>query len=214
MSSTRNKYSISFGVNKGKISKKNKNEIIANNPEILEEFDYIDYNSFSTINSIKEFFMTNFGKKYPYCKCELSLYNKENNSYRSLTNSDNTKLSELKNERFYLIKSKAQCDCEYKNYFKYMSLSKFDIIKELKDLDDRILLLTKSNEMLLKIDKLNSENLKLKKEIEKLTKVDDFKKYINSKVEDFYDIVFDIDSIKNVNKEGWEVKYNELGLKK
>jgi len=158
--------------------------------------------------------LTNFGKKYPYCKCELSLYNKENNSYRSLTNSDNTKLSELKNERFYLIKSKAQCDCEYKNYFKYMSLSKFDIIKELKDLDDRILLLTKSNEMLLKIDKLNSENLKLKKEIEKLTKVDDFKKYINSKVEDFYDIVFDIDSIKNVNKEGWEVKYNELGLKK
>jgi len=68
MSSIRNKYSISFGVNKGKISKKNKNEIIANNPEILEEFDYIDYNSFSTINSIKEFFLTNFGKKYPYCK--------------------------------------------------------------------------------------------------------------------------------------------------
>ena len=99
MSSIQKKYSISFGVIKGK----NQNEIIANNLEILEEFDYIDYNSLSTINSIKEFFLTNFGQRYHYCKCELSLlslYNKENNSYRLSKISDNNKLSEFKINRF------------------------------------------------------------------------------------------------------------------
>ena len=104
MSSIQKKYSISFGVIKGK----NQNEIIANNLEILEEFDYIDYNSISTINSIKEFFLTNFGQRYHHCKCELSLlslYNKENNSYRVLKISDNTKLP-FKNNLFliYLVK--------------------------------------------------------------------------------------------------------------
>ena len=213
MSSIQKKYSISFGVIKGK----NQNEIIANNLEILEEFDYIDYNSLSTINSIKEFFLTNFGQRYHYCKCELSLlslYNKENNSYRLSKISDNPKLSEFKINRFYLIPEKTQCNCEYKNYDKYMSLSKFDLIKKLKNLDDRILQLEKSNAMLLKIDELISENLKLKKEIEKLTKVEELNNYINPKVEDIYDIIIDINSIKNANQEGWKVKFNELGLEK
>ena len=158
--------------------------------------------------------MTNFGKKYPYCKCELSLYNKVKNSYHLLTNSDNSKLNEFKIDRFYLIKGKNRCDCEYKNYVKYMSLSKFDIIEKLKNLDDEILELKQSNRMNLKNEDLISENLKLKDEIKTLRKEEELKLFSNPKFEEFYDIIIDINSIKNFNKEGWKVNFNERGLEK
>jgi len=54
----------------------------------------------------------------------------------------------------------------------------------------------------------------LQKKVEKLTKKEEILNFNNSKIEDFYDIVIDINSIKNVNKEGWKVKFNEKGLEK
>ena len=55
---------------------------------------------------------------------------------------------------------------------------------------------------------------KLREEIEKLKKSDELRHHKNSKVEDFYDIVIDIKSIKSINKEGWPVQFNEKGLDK
>ena len=37
---------------------------------------------------------------------------------------------------------------------------------------------------------------------------------INPKFEDFYDIIIDINSIKNINKEGWKVEFNKKGEEK
>ena len=94
-----------------------------------------------------------------------------------------------------------------------MSLSKFDIIEKLKNLDNKISNIRKSNVIGLKNDDLVSENIKLKEEIEKLKKSEELKFFhSNPKFEEFYDIIIDINSIKNVNKEGWKVKFNERGL--
>ena len=84
-----------------------------------------------------------------------------------------------------------------------MSLSKFDIIKKLKNLDNKISNIRKSNIIGLKNDDLVSENIKLKEKIEKLKKSEELKFFhSNPKFEEFYDITIDINSIKNVNKEG------------
>jgi hypothetical protein len=75
-----------------------------------------------------------------------------------------------------------------------MNMKKFDIIAELKD--------------------LNEINSQLQKEIEKLKKYDELKKTNKLKPEEFYDIVIDINSIKSVNTEGWKVIFNESGKEK
>ena len=58
-------------------------------------------------------------------------------------------------------------------------------------------------------EKLDKENEELKNENKKLRKTDELKYHLNPKFEDFYDIIIDINSIKNVNKEGWKIKFNE-----
>ena len=45
-------------------------------------------------------------------------------------------------------------------------------------------------------------------------KKEETQNFENLKLEDFYDIIIDINSIKNVNKEGWKVEFNEKGLEK
>ena len=72
------KYSITFGKNKEEIIEENQNIISENNFEIIEDFEYNDYYSNGTVGSLKEYFLTTFGFKYPHCKCELSVYRKEN----------------------------------------------------------------------------------------------------------------------------------------
>ena len=71
-----------------------------------------------------------------------------------------------------------------------MSMKKFDIIKKLKETED----------------KLNEEikgSKELGKEIERLNKENEIKNHSNPKFEDFYDIIIDINSIKKINSEGW-----------
>ena len=164
--------------------------------------------------------MTIFGQKYPFCNCELSLFSKVNNAYRPLSYNENIKVSDFNLDRFYLIKTK-QCNCEYKQYSKYMNISKFDIITKLKKLEDKISVFEQNNEKLQKINEeydskikdLLSKNLQLKEQLDKLQKEEVYKN-INSKLEDYYDIIVDINSIQRLNKEGWEVKYNEKGFEK
>ena len=206
---------------------KNKNEIAGSNVQIKEDFKFYDYNSSATIGYLKEYFLSTFGQKYKYCKCLFSLYKKNSSmfgpdKYKFLSNDHKKRLNEYDVQEFYLIKTNALCDCEYKMYTKYIIMEKFDIIAKLKDLDLQnkkneieIEKLKKSNEKKNSAnDKLNKENSKLKNEIEKLKKVEELRNYKTSKFEDFYDIIIDINSIKSVNTEGWKVKFDQKGLDK
>ena len=206
---------------------KNKNEISGSNVQIKEDFKFYDYNSSATIGYLKEYFLSTFGQKYKYCKCLFSLYTKNSSmfgpdKYKFLSNDHKKRLNEYDVQEFYLIKTNALCDCEYKMYTKYINMEKFDIIAKLKDLDLQnkkneieIEKLKKSNEKKNSAnDKLNKENSKLKNEIEKLKKVEELRNYKTSKFEDFYDIIIDINSIKSVNTEGWKVKFDQKGLDK
>ena len=206
---------------------KNKNEIAGSNVQIKEYFKFYDYNSSATIGYLKEYFLSTYGQKYKYCKCLFSLYTKNSSmfgpdKYKFLSNDHKKRLNEYDVQEFYLIKTNALCDCEYKMYTKYINMEKFDIIAKLKDLD----LQNKKNEIEIEKlkksyekknsanDKLNKENSKLKNEIEKLKKVEELRNYKTSKFEDFYDIIIDINSIKSVNTEGWKVKFDQKGLDK
>ena len=206
---------------------KNKNEIAGSNIQIKEDFKFYDYNSSATIGYLKEYFLSTFGQKYKYCKCLFSLYTKNSSmfgpdKYKFLSNDHKKRLNEYDVQEFYLIKTNALCDCEYKMYTKYIIMEKFDIIAKLKDLD----LQNKKNEIEIEKlkksyekknsanDKLNKENSELKNEIEKLKKVEELRNFKTSKFEDFYDIIIDINSIKSVNTEGWKVKFDQKGLDK
>ena len=207
---------------------RNKNEIIGTNVEIKEEFKFYDYNSSATIGYLKEYFLSTFGKKYKYCKCLFSLYTKNSSvffgpiKYKFLSNEHKKMLNEFNVTELYLIKTNALCDCEFKMYTKYMNMEKFDIIAKLKDIESQNKKYEKRIEDLKKSDdkknsandKLNKENSELKNEIEKLKKMEELRNYKTSKFEDFYDIIIDINSIKNVNTEGWKIKFNEKGLEK
>ena len=66
----------------------------------------------------------------------------------------------------------------------------FDIIKEFKE----------------KFERMENEIIKLRKE--------DELKFQNKPLEDFYDIIIDINSVRRVSTEGWKVEFTENGLEK
>ena len=199
--SNRFKYKIKFGKESLWNKDDNKIQIPSENVQLFDEFDFIDYSLDSTIDYLKEYFLTNFGHKYRYCKCELYVFfkNEKENSYRRLTEVDTNKLKDFFYDELYLIRVTIPCRCKYKKYLKYMNMKKFDIIKKLKETED----------------KLNEEikgSKELGKEIERLNKENEIKNHSNPKFEDFYDIIIDINSIKKINSEGWKVIFNKKGL--
>ena len=175
------KYTISFG----KLSNyynEEYNEIPRDIVKIFEKFYFIDYSLNSNIGYLKEYFLTNFGYQYQYCKCQIAVYQKTNNKYKILSNSDSSKLSDFNYDNLYIIRTTKLCECEYK-FWKYSHMKKFEIIEKLIQLE--------------KQQGLKTEELQ-----------------INPKFEDFYDIIIDINSIKNINKEGWKVEFNKKGEEK
>ena len=215
-------YKIKFGDEKRKSegipNNPNKDEIPINNVILVEEFPFYDYNSGSTIDYLKEYFLTTFGQKYKqykFCKCMLSVYFKKSKNYEILSKETKKKLSQFKNDKLYLIRTNTLCDCEFKMYMDYMKMEKFDVIAALKDSQKNLAesqkLYQESKKELedlkKKFDKINEENNLLKK-------TEELKDFKNSQMEKFYDIVISINSIKDINKEGWEVKFDENGKDK
>ena len=203
MSSKRTNYDITFGIQRqaqrGAQNQKKVNEIPEKDVTIEGTFKFYDYNLNSNIGSLKEFFLTSFGEKYHYCKCVLFVFYQVSvsfmsTSFRLLSDSDDTKLKDKPYDKLFLIKRNVECNCMFKMYKDYMKMQKFNIIAELRA--------------------SHLEINKLREEIEKLKKSDELRHHKNSKVEDFYDIVIDIKSIKSINKEGWPVQFNEKGLDK
>ena len=209
MKSTQKVYKIQFGeepehLNQENINVEIKEEIPINIVEMRKEFPFYDYNSSSTIEYLKEYFLTTFGQDFNYCKCVLSVYYKKGKNYQILSSDAKKKLSDFKQDKLYIIKTNTLCDCEFKEYDNYMNMEKFDIIKDLKSIEDEI-------------EKLENSQInfkEIKKENALLKKTDEIQNVDDSKIEKFYDIVIGINSIKNINKEGWEVKFDEKGKKK
>ena len=181
-----------------------------NENETKEIFSFYDYYSTQTIRDLKEYFLTNFGHKYKLCYCQLYLLNlisgKNKNGTLALINeNESKKLSEMNFNKLYLIGNKQNCDCENNNFNEnYYNMSKYDLIKKLNDL------IRKNEEIK---DLRNRENAlmdKLKKMNFKMNKFHELD-YLNP--EDFYDVIIDIKSIKNIKK-GWKIKMNEKGRKK
>ena len=231
--SSKKTYEINFGVEAKTPEEDNnqqnkaKEEIGGNNVKIEGFFEFYDYNLNATIGYLKEFFLTTFGRKYPYCKCVLFVYYKISatfgpSKYHLLSDSDEKKLKEFNHNKLYLIKIDHLCDCEYKTYTKYMNMKKFEILADLKNLDienkkneEEIDKLTKIKyEQETEIKALNEEIQKLKDENSSLKKDTELKIHNDLKFEKFYDIVININSIKNVSNEGWKINFNEEGLKK
>ena len=82
ISDKKGKYSIFFGkYREGKIEQ-DKTEISVDKVDIFENFDFYDYSIFNaSIGNLKEYFLTNFSQKYPCCKCQISVYYKDDNKY-------------------------------------------------------------------------------------------------------------------------------------
>ena len=186
----------------------------------------------ATIGYLKEYFLKTFGHKYhKYCKCVLSLCYYDRKNYNIFLNDDNNrKLSEYNYDKLFLIKVNALCDCELKMYNKYMSMNKFDLIAKIKDLETQIqtnqdnfkeLEQSNRNENLKNLNlkeinkELNEKIEKINEEMKKLKKEEELQNFQKHKLEEnFYDIVIDINSITNVSTEGWKVKFNPAILAK
>jgi hypothetical protein len=147
----------------------------------------------------------------------LQVYYKTKKIFRILSEESDKKLSECGDYNdLYLIKLNSICNCEYKKYNKYMNIHKFDIIRELKEVNNdnekKIKELEESNNK----EKSEKDKLieKLKKEIDILKKTNELKNYNKAKLEKFYDIVIDINSVKRLNTDGWKVKFTKRGLNK
>lgn len=146
---SKKKYQISFHIERKRrdtIGAKNLKEInlkeilFSNVSEEKENFVIYDYDSKLTINTLKEYFLLTFGKKYENCcPCVLFVYYLQSSLFDAnklilLSKDDNQKLSQFNYNRLYIIKRNCLCDCELKEYYKYMNMQKIDIIKELKNM--------------------------------------------------------------------------------
>ena len=204
-------------------------EIPANNVQIPNDFKSAGFNSQVTIEYVKMAFCSSTLSKYNCCICMTSLYYKtERNSYHILSRDDKKKLSEFEHTKLYLVQTKNICNCEYKNYNhnKYLIKYRFEIIKELKQCTDRVFGLEKANNeyalALLKYEeqtkaligdnkKKVDEIIKLKKEIERLKKIDELTYLNDVKYKDVYDITININSIKDLKEKGWDIKFAPKG---
>ena len=202
-------YTIHFGTLKNNIIGNNSHravDIKLNDIDFKDEkvkkFTIFDYYSSQTIRSLKETFLAYFGNKYQCCLCVLFVYKYKSGIFYPLDEDETKKLSTFNTKEFYIIKKNGVCDCQLKLYNYYYNKDKFDLVVELKKLNDNLEKLKKDNES------LEILNKKLGEEIKKIKKLDED---IIKKPNKFYDTIICINSIKSLKK-GWEIKMSKRGL--
>ena len=159
-------------------------------PSKLENLNYYDNKNNKKIKDLKDF-ITYFNDNL--CSCMLKLYNIESkfmsSDYKEYTgdNEDELTLKNVnKDSKIAIMKIKETCVCG---------------------------LLSKNNELLKLsktqlIEKLNNQS----KKIDSLEKVDEWKR-TKENIENFYDIIVDIDSVLKIKK-GWKIEMTSAGKKK
>ena len=211
-------YTIHFGTLKKYTNGNNNNEILQIKYDDVDfkdqngkkfTFSVFDYFNSQTIRSLKENFLSYFGKNYKCCLCVLYVYKYKSSTLYLLSRDETKKLSSFNIKDFYIVRINNVCDCQLKIYNFYYNKDKFDLIVDLKKLNDDVEKLKKDIENLNK-DKeaLNNSNKNLLEKIKKITKEKELGPKDASK---FYDSIICIDSIKSVKK-GWKIKMNKRGL--
>jgi hypothetical protein len=159
-------------------------------PSKLENLNYYDNKNNKKIKDLKDF-ITYFNDNL--CSCMLKLYNIEfkfmSSDYKEYTgdNEDELTLKNVnKDSKIAIMKIKETCVCG---------------------------LLSKNNELLKLsktqlIEKLNNQS----KKIDSLEKVDEWER-TKENIENFYDIIVDIDSVLKIKK-GWKIEMTPRGKKK
>ena len=164
-------------------------EHLNKNFENIQTLNYCYNNPNKAIKNIKDFIISYDDRlcfcmlKYFIASSNLLGYNYKENNYK---NENEILLKDIKEDAIAIMKIKKSCDCGQ--------------ISKNKDLLN-----------LTKLDLINAFNQKTEK-IEKLEKIDEWK-CSKEKVENFYDIIININSILKV-KTGWEIEMSEEGEKK
>ena len=164
-------------------------EHLNKNFENIQTLNYCYSNPNKAIKNIKDFIISYDDRlcfcmlKYFIASSNLLGYNYKENNYK---NENEILLKDIKEDAIAIMKIKKSCDCGH--------------ISKNKDLLN-----------LTKLDLINAFNQKTEK-IEKLEKIDEWK-CSKEKVENFYDIIININSILKV-KTGWEIEMSEEGEKK
>ena len=193
---------------------------------IIDKFE-INSKKIQTINELKYFIIEKY-KKNKFCPCQLiiSEYLEYGLFCSNLNETPEKNIDEcFPSQKIYInANSDNNCDCGFSNL---NDLSKFEIYENFMKKIRQLILkyeikINEKEKQIKELEEINDELLnnidnRIKKNKEmnfpsstpdnvvKLNQYDD-----NIKFEDFYDVIINIKSIKNLN-EGWEIKMNEIG---
>ena len=220
MTTSKAKYFIEFHIQKPN-TVWNNNQIDASDCEMKEDFTFRDYDNKQTIRNLKEYFISFFGHKYKLCTCQMMCCIKDThvftrNFFVNLNRSETTLLITLNSMKLSLIKVNEECNCDIKEYNKYLTWSKSQLISDIKQYKEACKNAKNEIQNLGELKKKIEESDDLKKEeLDKLrisyNKIIKIHENDNSKDEECYDIIIDINSMKDLQKKGLNVKMSEKG---
>ena len=201
-----------------------------NNEQQIQMLDRLKINIFE-IKLIKDlkYYIIDYYKTQNFCPCMLMISRPLEDGYycsEEIDTPDKNILECFPDKKIYInINYDQKCDCGFREleslskreiYEKY--IKKINELKKLLELEK-----TRSIEKIKEMEEINNEILnnfdkKLNINKRKKTIKNDKKNnnnilsniYFNTNFEDFYDIIIDINSIKNINT-GWKIKMNERG---
>lgn len=158
-------------------------------PKNIQDLYYCDNRGNKKIKDLKDF-ITFYDDNL--CSCMLKLYNIESTilsvdykKYNEKKDENELELNKFNKSIIAIMKIKKHCDCGFLKNNNLFTLPKYELIKKLNFQTSQINNLEKTNEWEL----------------------------VKEKIEKFYDVIIDINSILNL-KEGWEVEMTKEGESK
>lgn len=189
----------------------------------------INSKNIKRIKDLKYFIIEQYKEK-KFCPCQLIICDYFHNQlcYSNVNDTPEENIDKCFSEHniYIHVNSDTSCDCGFDNL---NSLSKFEIYEKYMEKIRKLILkyeciINEKEKEIKNLEELNDEllnNIDRKNKIEKdkemefitgdINNIVKFNQYNdNINFEDFYDIIININSIKQVNQ-GWDIKMNEIG---
>ena len=201
--------------------------ITKGNIKVIEKFE-VNTKKVKTIKELKYFIINKYTKKN-YCPCSLIISEFFENGifFSDLNDTPEKKIDDNfpKHKIYININSNKECDCGFEGL---KSLTKIEIYEKFMEKIKKLILKYEMiiNEKEKKIKELENINEELLNNIDKNRKIyenelisisNEMKKFVkfrqceeNIRFEDFYDLIINIKSIKEINN-GWDIKMKEKG---